>query len=72
MSDGIAIQLPGYPFQKLLPGDRVLVHNPGSWTDGKEMTVVRINTTSADSSGHLLQADSGQTIVPEFLLERIG
>lgn len=66
-------------YQKLLVGDRVRVHSSGSWTDGKVMTVLRLNTVSPDGIyGHLLQAgpleglpNGAQTVVGEHELERV-
>lgn len=53
-------------------GDRVRCHLPGSWVDGREGTILRMNTVSSDNIyGHLLQMDGGITVVPERELELV-
>ena len=47
-------------------GDKIVCHCPGSWTDGKVGTIVRLGIEY-----HLLQLDIGQTNLPECAIEVI-
>lgn len=50
-------------------GDRVKCKEPGSWVDGREGVVLRLNVTSSDNiEGHLLQMAEGVTVVPPCCL----
>jgi len=52
-------------------GDRVICHLPGSWVDGRTMTILRLNVVSCDNIyGHLLQAECGVTVVPPHCLTK--
>lgn len=53
-------------------GDRVRCDCSGSWVDGLVGRILKLNVVSSDNiHGHLLQMESGVTVVPEVELTKV-